>query len=233
MFSFKRQGLALAAAAVLGLTSAANAVLLVTVDNPIDGSTPLKVELTFTQNGNNVDLKTQVITDVGSPNTGDLRGVFFNIANNTLIDNLVAAGVGYTEIQFNVSNLGNGATVSPLGPYEVGIEIGSSGIGADDYQLVTFSLSSGAPITLADFSTDPTDYAVRATSVGLPGGSRSGSSKLGGSDVCLDDECEEPCVGPDCGGGNEEPGVPEPVTASLALISAAGLALATRRRRMA
>lgn len=237
------------AAAVLSFAGAANAALVVTLEDST--GTPLKAEMKFVQNGNNVDLTAKVITDANNPNTGDLRAVFFNLTNTNLINNLSASGTWFTQILFNTNDMGNGANVNPLGPYHVGIEIGTQGIGSDDIQLATFSLSSGNPLTLADFSTDPSDYALRATSVGLPGGSRSGSSKLEGIDTCLNcdpDPCAgpnpppscdpDPCTGPnpppDCGGPGPDPnGIPEPVTASLGLLSVAGLFFATHRRRNA
>ncbi len=64
------------------------------------------------------------------------------------------------------------------GGYDMGIEIGTEGIGKDDLQVYTFTLDSSLrDLTLADFSL--VDFGVRLTSVGDIGGTRDDSCKLG------------------------------------------------------
>ncbi|NQV70647.1 MAG: hypothetical protein HQ498_11535 [Pseudohongiella sp.] len=114
---------------------------------------------------------------------GDLRGLFFDVADENILNTLIV-NANSKDIRIgndSISNLGGGATMSGLlgsdKGYDVGIEIGSSGIGKDDIRSYAFSLSSSArDLTLNDFSN--TDFAARLTSVGLLEGSRGDSSKL-------------------------------------------------------
>lgn len=117
--------------------------------------------------------------------TGDLRGVFFDLADETLIGKILAASAtGLTEIRQGndtVRDLGDGANMNGLlgsdKGYDIGLEIGTSGIGKDDFQAFSVVLSSlQRPLTLADFAN--VDFGVRTTSVGLEDGVRSASSKL-------------------------------------------------------
>lgn len=185
----------------------------------------------------NVDV---TITVVPSPNIGDLRGFFVNFAgSNTLFSNLTATGPNVTQVvksADNVSNLGGGVNTNPEGPFDIGVEIGTPGIGGDDIQSTTITFSSSAPLTNAMFTTD-TDpvtasgpnallFALRMTSVGLPGGPREGSSKLGGNEGT---NPGNPGGGPGIVPAAEV--VPEP--ASMAVWAVAGAAsfwLARRRR---
>lgn len=125
------------------------------------------------------------VTNVGDGDNqiGDIRGVFMDVADDSLLGTLAVAGDDVTEFDQSgsVSNLGNGATVSgvPDSPYEIGIEIGSAGAATDDIQTTTFSLSSFArDLTLDDLALE--SFAVRATSVGDADGARDGSDKLYG-----------------------------------------------------
>lgn len=120
--------------------------------------------------------------------TGDLRGLFFDLADESLINSLQVAPVtaGFTELQVGndtVKDLGGGATMNGMlgstdtAGFDVGIEIGTSGIGKDDYQTFSFVLDSTArDLTLADMAN--VDFGVRLTSVGEIDGSRTDSSKI-------------------------------------------------------
>lgn len=116
---------------------------------------------------------------------GDLRGIFFDVYDESLINTLqVTSSPSPTQvIQGNdtITTLGSGATMEGLlgsdGGYDVGIEIGTSGMNPDDIQNYQFTLSSTArALTLEDFAY--IDFAVRLTSVGLIDGSRENSSKI-------------------------------------------------------
>lgn len=114
---------------------------------------------------------------------GDLRALFLDVADDSLLGSLVAAGSDITEFDQSgsVTNLGNGATVSgvPNAPYEIGIEFGTAGMVADDIQTTTFTLSSSLRgLSLDDIALG--GVAVRQTSVGEEGGDRSASDKLYG-----------------------------------------------------
>lgn len=82
-------------------------------------------------------------------------------------------------------NLGGGATASgvPNGPYEIGIEFGTSGQATDDIQTTSFVLSSSLrALTLDDLALE--SFTVRQTSVGDADDDRSVSDKLYGDAPC-------------------------------------------------
>ena len=125
---------------------------------------------------------------------GDLRGLFFDVSDESLIGSLTATATrDLTELRQGndtVRDLGNGANMNGLlgrdAGYDVGIEIGDSGLKTnDDIRAFTFTLgSSSRALTLADFSA--VDFGARVTSVGLDANldgvfetARSGSSKTG------------------------------------------------------
>ena len=125
----------------------------------------------------------QVSVSVANGYSGDLRGLFFHIGNESLISSLSITGTDVTNRKFGPANSVDdvdGAVISP-GKFDFGVEIGSEGIGKDDIRSTTFTISSSArTLTLADFiNANPNgfDVGVRITSVGSD---RQGSSKLGG-----------------------------------------------------
>lgn len=124
---------------------------------------------------------------------GDLRGIFFDLADESLVKTLSVNGT-HTEFQQGndtVTDLGDGANMNGLlgslapakkiagsegNGFDAGIEIGSAGIGKDDIRTYDFVLSSSLrDLTLADFSN--VDFAARLTSVGTEF-VRTGSAKL-------------------------------------------------------
>jgi VCBS repeat-containing protein len=115
---------------------------------------------------------------------GDLRGVFFDLNDEAIRSSLTVTGANTTEFRTgddSIKDLGDGANMNGLlgsdKGYDAGIEIGSSGIGKDDIQSYSFTLSSSTrALTLQDFS--GVDFGVRLTSVGVIGGSREDSSKI-------------------------------------------------------
>lgn len=134
---------------------------------------------------------------------GDLRGVFFQVSDESLLGGLSVVGKGITSSQFaanGISNLGKGSNLNGGGtpcPCDIGIEIGTPGIGRDDFQSVTFTLMHASESLDGGFLNQQ-DFGVRVTSVGDLDGKREGSSKLIGV-------------------------VPEPTTAILMLLGLAGL----------
>jgi len=114
---------------------------------------------------------------------GDLRGVFFDVADESLLSTL-RVSANSTDIRIGddlIRDLGDGSNMNGLTGtdkgYDVGIEIGTAGIGKDDILGYTFTVSSTArDLTLADFS--QIDFGVRLTSVGMLSGKRVDSSKL-------------------------------------------------------
>lgn len=116
----------------------------------------------------------------------DLRGIFFDVANESLLTGFsVALTGGVTDTQFNansVSNLGNGANMNGAGVFDAGVEIGTSGLGGDEFQSVTFVLAhTSANLSLNDFMGQA--FGIRATSVGPVGSNRGGSVKLTGTSI--------------------------------------------------
>lgn len=168
--------------------------LLIDDDGEIDGG----LEITLTVSDGSV--------------IGDLRGFFAQIADESLLSGLSVVGDDVTESAFaanDVINLGGGANLNgepglnPC-PCDLGVELGTPGIGSDDLQSVTFTLLH----TTEDLSVDllaGLDFGVRVTSVGASGGSRGDSSKLVGV-------------------------VPEPSTALLFALGLGGLASVGRAR---
>jgi len=114
---------------------------------------------------------------------GDLRGLFFDVADDDLLGTLNVTGDDVTEVNQSgsVSNLGGGSNSNgvPDSPYEVGVEIGTPGQAGDDIQTTTFVLSSSLRnLTLDDLALE--SFTVRQTSVGDVDGDRSASDKLYG-----------------------------------------------------
>lgn len=133
-----------------------------------------------------------------SAKVGDLRGLFFHVADEDKIRGLTVTGDDVTDSQFSedrVKDLGNGANVSGLGRYDAGVEFGTSGIGKDDIRSTSFVISHPDGMSLDDFRYQ--DFAVRLTSVGYEGGARCDSEKIGGNAGELP-----------CGGGAEANSAP-------------------------
>lgn len=155
-----------------------------TLSFTIDGDVSVQVTITEIDGG---DLLFQVTVLEGAF-TGDLQGLFFDLADDSLADGLTVTGVDATDWQFeanDVTNLGqgvniNGEVLNTYGEFDAGVQIGTQGMAADDIQTTSFVIShSTTDLTLADVALQ--DFAVRLTSVGAEDGSRSGSLKPGGT----------------------------------------------------
>ena len=125
------------------------------------------------------------VSNVGDGDSmiADIRALFFDVSDDSLLQTLSVVGENVTEVvqDGEVSNLGGGATSNgvPDSPYEVGIEFGTPGVSTDDLQTVGFSLSSSSrALTLDDIALE--SFTVRQTSVGEEGGVRDASDKLYG-----------------------------------------------------
>ncbi|MDJ0732312.1 MAG: VCBS domain-containing protein, partial [Crocosphaera sp.] len=121
----------------------------------------------------------QLTVDVADGIFADIRGIFFNISDESLIDGLTITGENITNtnsgeigIADEVDSVGN-AVIRPES-YDYGIEIGTSGIGSDDISSTSFIISHvDQALSLEDFIGE--EFGVRLTSVG---DDREGSSKL-------------------------------------------------------
>jgi hypothetical protein len=116
---------------------------------------------------------------------GDLGGIFFQF-NDSKLSTLQVSGPLITTSQIsndNVINLGNGINMNGAvtTPFDVGIEFGTGGIGANhqDISSATFVLSDAAhDLKLDDVGGDL--FGARVTSIGAPGTSRPASEKITG-----------------------------------------------------
>lgn len=82
----------------------------------------------------------------------DIRGVFFNLADDSLLSGLQISGSNVTNSAFGLSgSISQDATVTPRS-FEGNVEIGTSGIGADDINTTSFTLShESETLTLDQF----------------------------------------------------------------------------------
>ena len=204
--------IALFLAAFSAVPGLANAATISATATPFTGSS-LSVTVTIDDSSDPGNLEITLEIDDGG-NTGDLRGFFADVSDDSLLSGLSVSGPEVTSSVFdenNVINLGGGNNLNGGGtpcPCDMGVEIGDPGIGqGDDFQKVTFILShTSEDLDLSLFEEQA--FGIRATSVGSASGSREGSSKLEGT----------------------FPVVPEPSTAILMLLGLSGLAVVGSRR---
>lgn len=118
---------------------------------------------------------------------GDLRGLFFDLADDTLTSGISVSGADITDEVYKIdgvsstggSNNVKGEVLNEYGKFDFGIEIGTQGISTDDIQFTSFTVAHDTEtLSIADFELQ--DMAVRLMSVGESGGARNGSLKLGG-----------------------------------------------------
>jgi hypothetical protein len=150
----------------------------------------------------------RVTVEVVGAAVGDIRGVYLNLADDSLLAGLSVVGADVTAFQVGgVTGVGPGNNLNGGGspcPCDIGVEIGTPGIGKDDLRMTVFDLAhTSRPLELALF--EGQSVGVRLTSVG-EFGERGGSSKLSGS-------------------------VPEAGTALLLSVGLVGLGIVGRRRR--
>ena len=192
---------------LLFLVSAASADSISTVLVPFTGG-DVEVELTLSDAAGDGTLRGTLQVVMGA---GDLRGLFLDIAVESLLSGLSVVGDDVTGFATgDVINLGMGANLQGGGtpcPCDIGIEFGTPGMGGDDIASTEFILSHDIEaLTLALFFDQW--VGLRLTSVGeIYDSSREGSAKLVGGFV------------------------PEPDTASLLLLGLTGLGFVGRRRR--
>ncbi|AFY49378.1 hypothetical protein Nos7524_3587 [Nostoc sp. PCC 7524] len=144
----------------------------ITLDDQIAGSGKVQFKVDYLPTGSNT--------------IADLRGLFFNILDDSLLKDLKVTGANITASKFgpagtiqsvgsSSNNLNGGG-----GKFDAGVEIGQQGIGGgDDFQTTTFTLyHTSKALTLEQFSQQ--NFGARLMSVGSQNGSRNGSSKLKG-----------------------------------------------------
>jgi len=198
--------------AVVALPTLASATIASTTATPFLGES-MTATLTIDDESQLGDLVITLRVDAG-PLTGDLRGFYAHVADESLLGGLSVTGPDITDSLFvanSVHQLGAGTQVPNSFPgcgwhgCDFGVAIGTFGIEADDIQTVTFVLSHSTMDLTVDLLAD-LSFAIRLDDVGTPDGDRSSYSKLSGTVA-----------------------VPEPSTAIMMLLGLAGLTAAGRR----
>jgi|GEM_PF-671031 len=101
---------------------------------------------------------------------GDIRGLFFDVADAALLSHLSFTGADITGFQIGdekVIDLGRGNNMhgNGRGPFDVGIAFGTPGVGHDDVNGTSFVIhADDGSLTLDDLAL--VDFGVRTTSVG-------------------------------------------------------------------
>ena len=148
-----------------------------TMSFSIGGEQSLNITLTELEDGSiRFDLAN------AGPLLADLRGLFFDVNDASLLSTLSFVGADITGSSVRndgVTNLGGGVNMNGAGVFDAGVVFGTSGIGKDDIGSTSFVLrSSTGSLSLADFAN--AEFGVRFTSVGEDG-DRDGSLKLVGT----------------------------------------------------
>jgi len=155
---------ALAAALVLGSSSVASATSVQVIATPFTG-TPTSVRVLLDDTGGNIAVKLTVNEGVA-----DLRGFFINIKDFSLLSGLDITGDDVTSFKLKedrVIDLGHGNNLRGDGspcPCDLGIALGTPGIGKDDIFETSFVIDATAPLSLDDFAGEL--LGIRVTSVG-------------------------------------------------------------------
>ncbi|GAK50368.1 Cna B domain protein [Candidatus Moduliflexus flocculans] len=140
------------------------------------GGRDTEVTLDITQTSTS---KVQVNAQVSS-GIADIQGLFFNFTNILTSSDLKVTGTDVTKVAYNndaVVDLGNGVTMQGTSTtFDLGVKIGTSGIGKDDIQSTSFTIES---LTGKAVDFDLTSgFGARLTSVGA---NRQESRKLVGT----------------------------------------------------
>ncbi|MEJ6396473.1 VCBS domain-containing protein [Yoonia sp. 208BN28-4] len=128
---------------------------------------------------------------LGSGQLGDLRGIFFDLANlNASATDFSVTGINGSEniiglTKFAETNVDRvqkdvnvkGHVIHEQGKFDAGIEFGTPGKSKDDISSASFILGADVPLSLDSF--DVGDFGLRYTSVGT-GKKRNDSAKIAG-----------------------------------------------------
>lgn len=142
--------------------------------------------------------------------TGDLRGFFFQLSDESLLKGLTLTDDSGAVTEFraranSVIDLGQGANMQgAAGAFDVGVEIGTAGAGRDDYHSASFVLSNANHALSLDLIAQQ-QFGVRMTSVGVEGGARTDGLKLVGTAGEVPTDTNHPPVAlPDSAATNED-----------------------------
>ena len=207
----------LAATALLSSAYSARATTVDLIATPFTGS-DTSVAIVLDDAGGDI-----TITLTVNEGLADLRGVFLDVRDDVpfALSSLQATGQYVKDFETDdVINLGQGSNLHGGGspcPCDIGVELGTPGIGKDDIQStsIVLSLVTGGPLDLSMFANQL--IGVRVTSVGVEDKKgkirREGSAKLVGT-------IPDPNIP-----------VPEPTPALLTGVGLIGLSFVSRRRR--
>lgn len=128
---------------------------------------------------------TATVDPSSTGNTGDFGGVWFNLADQSLINNLTIQEItgditaidqsgSVNKVGSNNNNLNGGGSPAPL---DVGIAFGSPGASGGIVSSVMFNVL-GSGLSADDFAGQT--FAARLQTVGAPPNGGNGSSKLAG-----------------------------------------------------
>ncbi len=140
-----------------------------------------------------------VTVDETAGQTADIDALYFDLADDSLVDGLTVMGADVTDENFaanKVTKIGshtnmNGEIVNEYGKFNSGIQFGTQGIATDDIQSTSFVLShDSVALTLDDILAQ--DFGIRLTSVGAIDGPREDSLKIGGTAPDTPDQPPEP-----------------------------------------
>jgi hypothetical protein len=159
----------------------------------------VKVGITITEQADgSLIFDLDVLDDTGV--IGDLNGLFFDLTDDSIADNLTVSGTDLTGENIDANSVSkvdgynnvNGEVVKEDGKFDVGVQFGTPGIGEDDIQSTSFTLatSGGSALSIADVMGQ--DFAVRLTSVGEIDGDRADSVKISGTSDPIIVEPPEP-----------------------------------------
>ncbi|SNS60650.1 Ig-like domain-containing protein [Tropicimonas sediminicola] len=137
------------------------------------------VEVLAVENDGTIEFTITVLETDGV--IADLRGLFFDVDDETKLAGLAATGADVSEYRTgDVIDLGHGANMrGAASPFDAGVEFGQPGIGKNkgDIQSTSFVLTNEAgDLTLDDIA--HVNFGARLTSVGTVDGKRDGSAKL-------------------------------------------------------
>jgi hypothetical protein len=187
---------------------------------------PSRATVTFDDSATPGSVKVTVAVDTGV-SLADINGFFINSRDEAILPGLRVTGdmTSYIINPNRVTSAGPGNNVNGggVGAFDVGIQVGTPGIGKDDIRTATFYLSDPGVALTNDMFTganaEGVIFAVRLTSVG-PDGARNGSSKLRDGGPVTPPVLVPPPIA-----------TPEPSTlAGLAVLSTLGLCARRLRR---